>query len=186
MMSKKKLEENVVVLDFLPNGYVEDKTPSHMKTSIVQAIGTEHFTLLELVPRKDVFLQPYEEVYIGGSKRDKIHHINGRLAYEKLTSTAKSELEFVLKDIVKNHEKRFVEFFNNAHPLNTRVHIIELLPGVGKKHMLEIVDKRRDKPFESFKDLKQRVRLMPEPEKVIAKRIAQELEGKEKYNLFVK
>ena len=84
-------EETVMVLDFLPNGYPFDKTPSHKKTSIVQAIGKGHFVLLELVPRKDISLQPGEEVYIGEDKRDKIHHILGRLDASKLTKTAEEE-----------------------------------------------------------------------------------------------
>lgn len=185
MMNKGKKEENAVVLDFLQNGYPDDKSPSHLKSSIAQAMGTNDFTLLELVPRKDVFLQPYEEVYIGASKRDKIHHISGKLDYEKLTSTAKSELEHVVRDIVKNHEERFVKFFNTAMPLNTRVHVIELLPGVGKKHMLEIVEERKEKEFESFKDLKSRVKLTADPDKLVANRIVSELKGDEKYNLFI-
>ena len=184
-MQNKRSEEHAIVLDFLVNGYVDSK-PSHLKTSIVQAIGTTNFTLLELVPRKGVFLQPYEKVYVGNDKRDKIHHISGRLFFNKLTSTAKSELEHVVRDIVKENEKRFVEFFNTANPLNTRVHIIELLPGLGKKHMLQIVEQRREADFTSFEDLKKRVKLMPDPDKVISKRIVEELQGKEKYNLFVK
>ncbi len=184
-MTNKKSEEYAVVLDFLVNGYVDGK-PSHLKTSIVQAIGISNFTLLELVPRKGVFLQPYEKVYVGIDKRDKIHHIAGRLNFKKLTSTAKSELEHVVRDIVKDKEQEFVNFFNNANPLNTRVHVIELLPGLGKKHMLQIIEERREADFKSFEDLKKRVKLMPDPDKVIAKRIVEELEGNEKYNLFVK
>lgn len=183
---QKKYEENVVVLDFLANGYVRDKSPIHLKTPIVQGIGTNNFTLLELVPKKGVFLQLHDNVYIGENKRDKIHHINGKLSYQKLTSTAKAELEHAIIDIIRDDEQRFVKFFNTAQPLNTRIHLIELLPGVGKKHMLEIIDKRRDALFEDFADLKARVKLMPDPEKVITKRIIQELQGLEKYNLFVR
>ncbi len=182
----KKYEENVVVLDFLVNGYVGDKSPIHLKTPIVQGIGTNNFTLLELVPKKGVYLNIHDQVYIGGEKRDKIHHINGKLGYSRLTSTAKAELEHVVLDIVKGDEKRFINFFNTAQPLNTRIHIIELLPGVGKRHMLEIIDKRKDAPFENFADLKKRVKLMPDPEKAITKRIVQELQGLEKHNLFVR
>lgn len=183
---KKENEEIVIVLDFLLHGYIGDRRSSHQKTSIVQAITPKNFTLLELIPKKDMQLQPYEEVYIGAGKRDKINNINGKLKYEKLSNTAKSELFHVIKDIIKKDEMRFVDFFNNARPLNTRVHIMELLPGVGKKHMLEIIAKRDDKPFESLLDLKTRVRLMSDPEKVLANRIVSELEEKEKYNLFVK
>ena len=59
-------EEQAVVLDYLQHGYPFDKRPSHQKTPIAQALGTTFFTLLELVPKKEIFLQPYEEVYISG------------------------------------------------------------------------------------------------------------------------
>lgn len=185
-MMQRQREETVIVLDFLLNGYATDRTPMHLKTPIVQAIGTNNFTLLELVPKKGMHLQPFEKVYIGEEKRDKIHHINGKIPFEKLTSTAKSELEHAIKDIVSMNPDRFVEFFNKAQPINTRMHTFELLPGVGKKHMNEIVEQRRDEPFTSFADIKTRVKLMQDPEKVIIKRILLEIEGKdEKHYLFV-
>ena len=49
-------EENVIVLDFLPNGYPLDDRPMYMKTPIVQALGKDNFVLLELVPKKGIFL----------------------------------------------------------------------------------------------------------------------------------
>ncbi len=178
-------EESAVVLDFLPHGYPFDSRPSHKKTPIVQAIGKEHFVLLELVPKKDIFLQPLQDIYIGEGKRDQIHHIIGRLPLERLSATAKSELDLVLKDLIHNSEKRFVDFFNKSQPLTTRMHQLELLPGLGKKHMWEIIEKRDEKPFTSFKDIKDRVKLMPDPEKAIMKRIIAELSGKEKHMVFV-
>ena len=178
-------EENGIVLDFWPNGYPMDERPMYMKTPIAQAIGKEHFVLLELVPKKGIHLQPYEEVYIGEGKRDKIHHIVGKLPMSKLTRTAQSEMEFAVKDIVEKSAKKFIDFFNNAKPLSTRMHQIELLPGVGKKHMWEIINARDEKPFDSFDDIKKRVKLMPDPEKIIIKRIVEELEGTEKHMLFV-
>ena len=182
---EKTKEENTIILDFLPNGYALDERPMYMKTPIAQAIGKEHFVLLELVPKKGVHLQLYEEAYIGEGKRDKIHHIVGKIPMSKLTSTAKSELEFIIKDIVQKNGKKFVDFFNKAQPLSTRMHQIELLPGVGKKHMWEIINARDEKPFESFDDIKKRVKLIPNQEKLIIKRILEELEGEEKHRLFV-
>jgi putative nucleotide binding protein len=182
---KRIREEYAIILDFLPHGYPFDDRPSHKKTPIVQAIGKDQFSLLELVPKKDIFLQPYEEIYIGEGKRDKIHHINGRLPLNKLTATAKSEMEYVVKDIVSKSEKKFVDFFNKAQPLTTRMHQLELLPGLGKKHMWEILEARKEKPFESFEDLKKRVKLMPDPMKIIVRRIMQEIHGSEKHTIFV-
>ena len=182
---EKSKEENAIVLDFLPNGYPFDERPSYMKTPIAQAIGREYFVLLELVPKKEIHLQPYEEVYIGEGKRDKIHHIVGKLPISKLTATGKSELEFVIRDIVRKNEKKFIDFFNKAGPLSTRMHQLELLPGLGKKHMWQIVESRNEKLFESFADIKKRVKLMPDPEKAVVKRIVQELRGSEKHRIFV-
>lgn len=184
-LERRSKEETAIVLDFLPNGYPYDDRPMYMKTPIAQAIGKEHFVLLELVPKKGIHLQPFEEVYIGDGKRDKIHHIVGKIASAKLTATAKSEMEFVIKDIIKKNEKRFIEFFNKAQPLSTRMHQLELLPGLGKKHMWQIIEIREEKPFENFTDLKNRVKLMPDPEKAVIRRILRELEGIEKHKLFV-
>lgn len=181
----KTKEEYVVILDFLQNGYPLDTRPIHIKTPIAQAMGIEHFTLLELVPKKGVFLQPYQKIYIGEGKRDEIHHILGKLPIHKLTGTAYKELEYVIKDVIDKNEKRFVEFFNKAQPLTMRMHQVELLPGVGKKHMWEIIEQRKEKPFENFADIKARVKLLPDPKKAIVKRILEELEGKDKYKIFV-
>jgi putative nucleotide binding protein len=182
---EKPKEEYAIVLDFLPNGYSNDDRPMFKKTPIVQAIGTTNFTLLELVPKKDVFLQPSDEVYIGEKERDKIHHINGRLALSKLTPTAKAEIEHIVHKIVKENQQRFVQFFNDAQPLSTRMHSLELLPGLGKKHMWQILEERRGDPFKDFDDLKRRVKLIPDPEKIIIRRILKELEREEKHYIFL-
>ncbi|MBN2142897.1 DUF655 domain-containing protein [Candidatus Woesearchaeota archaeon] len=183
-MDRKK-EEEAIVLDFLPNGYPFDSKPIHLKTPIAQALGKSNFTLLEVVPRKGVFLQPFEEVYIGEAKRDKIHHINGKIPTSKLTQTAKSELNHAIEEIVKKQEPRFVEFFNKAQPVSTRMHVLEMLPGVGKKHMWEIIEERKAEPFKDFNDMKARVKLMPDPIKTIVNRIVAEMDGREKHFLFV-
>ena len=183
-MRIRKKEEEAVVLDFLPNGYPFDNTPSYKKNPIAQVIGKENFTLLEVVPKKGVHLTPHEDIYIGDGKRDKIHHIMGKLPTSKLTGTAKAEVPFIVEEMIDKNEAKFVEFFNVAGPLTTRMHQIELLPGVGKKHMWSIIEERRD-PFKGFDDIKSRVKLISDPKSLIKKRILKELEGKEKHTLFV-
>ncbi len=181
-MMKMEKEENAVILDYLPNGYpLEGKM-----MPIAQAIGKRNLILLELVPRRGVSLEAGEEVYIGEGKRDKIYYILGRLHREKLTESAKNQLQEFIEKIVKEREKEFVEFFNKSEAINKRLHQIELLPGFGKKHMQEILKQRREKPFESFEDIKQRIQNIPDPEKAIQKRIFSELVNVERHNLFVK
>lgn len=179
-------EESAIVLDFLPNGYPFDKRPIHKKTAIVQAIGKEHLALLELIPKKDVFLQPHEEVYIGEGKREQIHHIQNRITPDKLTGTGRQELEHVLDELVQKNEQKYVNFFNKAGPINMRRHQLELIPGIGKKHLFELLDARKEKEFASFEDLRTRIHLMPDPQKAIVRRILLEMQGQEKYNIFVK
>ncbi|HOI18984.1 MAG TPA: DUF655 domain-containing protein [Candidatus Woesearchaeota archaeon] len=179
-------EDSAIVLDFLPNGYAFDNTPAHKKIPIAQAIGKKMLTLLELTPKESIFLQPHEEVYIGEMKRDKIHHIVGKLNFEKLTPTAKNELRFVIDEIIESNEKRYLNFFNKAIPLSTRMHSLELLPGMGKKRMWELLEEREDKEFESLQEINKRVKLLPDVKEMIRKRILLELECEQKHYLFVK
>jgi len=173
-------EEHAIVLDYLPYGYpLENKM-----MPIAQAIGTKGFTLLQLVPRRGVKLEVDEEVYIGEGKRDKIYYILGKIPENKLTETAKEQLHnFIEKEIASN-EKKFVDFFNEAEAINTRLHQFELLPGFGKKHTEAILEARNKKPFESLEDLKKRVANLPDPKRAIEKRLVEEIAGREKYNLF--
>lgn len=185
---EKKLEKNVreehaIVLDFLPHGYAYEQ--GTMKMPIAQALGEEHLSLLELIPKREVHLQPQQEVYIGEGKRDEIHHIKGKIEVDKLTSTARSELQHAVEKVVNKDEMRFVNFFNKAQPLSMRMHQLELLPGLGKKHMWEILAERKNKPFTSFEEIQLRVKLLPNSRQIVIKRIIAEVEGSEKYKVFV-
>ncbi|HKL23306.1 MAG TPA: DUF655 domain-containing protein [Candidatus Nanoarchaeia archaeon] len=173
-------EDYATILEYLPNGYPLERK----MMPIAQAIGKNNFTLLELVPRRGVSLDIGEEVYIGEGKREKVYYILGRLKREKLTEAAKNQLQEIIKDIVKEQEEKFVKFFNESLAINKRLHQIELLPGLGKKHMQEILKQREEEPFDSFLDMKKRVTNLPDPEKAIEKRIFQELTNMERYNLF--
>ncbi len=175
-------EDYAIVLDYLPTGYPN----SYSNEPIAQAIGTKYFTLLELVARKGVNLLLQQKVYIGPEKRPEIERIKGRLPYNKLTHTAKEELEKAIETIIHEDEQRFVNFFNKAGPVTIRMHSLELLPGIGKKHMEEILAEREKKPFESFEDLTSRVKLLPDPIRMIKDKVMEELEGRAKYYLFVR
>jgi putative nucleotide binding protein len=174
-------EEYAVILDFLPYGYpLENK-----RLPIAQAIGKNNFTLLQLVPRRDSKFEVDEVVYIGDGKRDKVQYILGRCPREKLTETAKIQLEEFIKRAVEENEERFIDFFNKAQPINTRLHQFELLPGFGKKHTNSILKARDEKLFESFEDLKQRVSNIPDPIRCVEKRILEELTMIQRHNLFI-
>ena len=153
---------------------------------IAQAIGTKHFVLLQLIPRRGIKLEIGENVYIGEGKREKIYYILGRLVESKLTETAKEQLHMFIEKEISENEKKFLEFFNVAEAINTRLHQFELLPGFGKKHTDAILSERSKKLFDSLEDLKKRVSNLPDPKKAIEKRLMEEVTGREKYFLFIK
>jgi putative nucleotide binding protein len=184
-VDKEKLEDYAYVLDFLPYGHPDDKRPLHRREPLAQVVGEKYFTLLEVSVKKDKNPLVADRVYIGKEldKREVVNRIKRKLRYEDLTATAKSELPYVLEQMVKQQEGRFVEFFNKAEAITTKLHQLELLPGIGKKTMWAIIEERKNEPFKSFDDIAKRVKI--NPEKCIVQRIIYELQNPNtKYKLF--
>ena len=158
-------------------------------SGVVYCIGENQFTLLELIPKPDTTFTVSDRIYVGkdAEKRQKIEKIKGRINYEDLTTTAHGELPYVVLDIVHQSEERFIKFFNEASAISTRFHTLELLPGLGKKMMHEILGERKKKPFTSFEDMQSRIHFLRSPDKLISKRIELELtDPNQKYRLFTR
>lgn len=182
--SRQLYEENAYILDYLRFG--KPGTRGKFRAgAVVQMIGESYFTLLEANVRSGSELKPLDRVYVGKKARQEITYILGRISYDELTANARMELDRVLEKIVLSKEKWFVNFFNVAQPITPRMHALELIPGIGKKYMWNILDGRDKRPFESFEDLQNRVNV-PSPAKLIAKRIIEELSGESKYRLFTR
>ncbi len=178
---RQDLEEHALVIDYLPSG----RSYSVRSEPIVQLLGENKFTLLEAVP-KNPEMKVGERIYIGKGERDKISLIKARLNYSSLTEGSKSELPHAIATIIRSDEKRFVDFFNNAAPLNIRMHSLELLPGIGKKHLTAILNAREEKPFESFEDITKRVSLLQDPVKLLTERILVELKGDSRFYILAR
>ena len=176
-------EEYAYVLDYLQHGRTSTDKPRHLALPTIQVIGESYFTLLEAEVRAGIQANLHERVYIGKERREKINRIIGRIGYNDLTANAKAELLPVLEKLTINQEQRFVNFFNNSQAITPRMHALELLPGIGKKSMWQIINARDKKTFTSFKDIETRTSI-GDPTKVIAKRILDELSGGEKYRIF--
>ena len=183
-MKADKKEIRAIVLDVLQKGHPADPRPVFKREPIIQAMGVEQFKLLELVPKK-MEIQIHEEVYIGDGERDKIERVKRRISYDDLTQTAKLELPFVVEQLVKEREPDFVQFFNKAISISPKLHMLHLLPGIGKKLMWEILEERGKKPFESFAEISKRIKAIPHPDKMIINRILEELQDPNvKYHVF--
>ena len=180
------MEDYARILDYLPQGLPDEKM--FKREPVAYAIGEDQFKLFELVPKPDVPLNVGDKVYIGKDLdlRQEILHVKRRISFNELTNAAQSELPFVIMEIIKAHEARFVQFFNEAQAITTRFHMLELLPGLGKKTMWAIIEERKKGPFTSLEDLSKRVPMAHQLDKLVAKRIEDELANPdEKYRLFV-
>ena len=182
--TEKRYEEYAYVLDFLPHGRPGAR-PGYRAGALVQVIGEEFFTLLETIAKEGVVLKSSERVYVGKDARDKITYIIGRIGYDELTTTARMELAAAIEKIVIAREPWFVNFFNTAQAITPRMHALELIPGIGKKYMWQILDERERNPFKSFEGLQKRANI-PSPAKLIAKRVLEELSGESKYRVFTR
>ncbi|MCS7105159.1 MAG: DUF655 domain-containing protein [Thermofilaceae archaeon] len=182
---QKVYEEYVYILDFLPYGY--GYTRSRRETTkgpIAQAIGDRYFMLLELAPIPGFELKSGDRIPLFRDLDSQLIRVTRRLTYDELTTNAKAELPEIVRQIVMNREQEFVSFFNRAEPLTTRMHSLELLPGIGKRLLWKILDERKRKPFESYKDIYDRIKI--DPVKTVCERILEELQTEQRHYVFVK
>ncbi len=189
--------EKIVVLDVLSSGTpfalpqdvdsqlrrrgIRTVRGGYLAVPMVFGISKDRLFLMLAVPSPGVEPKVGEELDLGDSKQIAAW---ARVNYDALTSAAKSELELVLDRLIEERDKEFADFFNRAPPITTRLHSLELIPGIGKKHMWDIIESRR-KPFQSLDEIKERLPLIPDPKKGLKERILKELQGEEKYYLLV-
>jgi len=161
----RKYEEHAFVLDFNPRG--KSSTVRGRDGIIVTGIGEDRLTLLEILGVPNSEFEIGEKIYIGKEGRTKVLSVLGKLDYEKISSSAQSELETIVETIVTVNESKFIEYLNKAQPLTPRIHALELIPGIGKTYMKLMLEEREKKIFESYQDLQERVGLK-EPVKHIS------------------
>jgi len=178
-------ERTAVVLDFLPRGRPDDDRPQYERSPVALALGEADFRLVEAALTDDAGVNIGDRIGIE-PPGENVKQLR-RAAYDDLTSTAESELEYAIDRILETDEDRFVEFYNDAQPITTRLHVLNLLPGIGKQLRNNVLDARKRKPFESYADIEERVSGLYEPKDVLAERIVEELREEDlKYRIFAR
>jgi putative nucleotide binding protein len=176
------MEDYAWVVEYLSAGRATDMR----KEPMVQLVGDQFFTLLEASVKKEASVVVGTKLFVGKGERAEVDRIKRRITYEELTNGAKELLPSVIKRIVGDREEVFINFLNKAGPISMRVHQLDLLPGIGKRNMEEILKEREKEPFKNFADLKSRVSTVSDPAGIFVHRIISELEGRERYYLFTK
>jgi len=175
-----------VVLDYLPHGRPDDDRPQYKKSPLAYALGESEFRLLELTVADEADVGIGDRIVLAPEdERESVTRIR-EVEYDDLSNAAHSELEYVVEEIVDRHERRFVDFYNDAQPITLRLHQLNLLPGIGKKLRNDVLDERKRAPFESFAELEERITGLHDPKGVIVDRILEELRDEDlKYRTFV-
>lgn len=174
-----------IVLDYLPHGRADDDRPGYQKPPIAFALDSGNFSLSELTLDDDTSIKIGDRLDPSDPPAD-VDRVRS-IEYGDLSSGARSELEYVIEDLMEDEEARFVAVYNDAQPITLRLHQLNLLPGIGKKLRNTILDERKRQPFESFEDLDERVSGLHDPKGILVDRIMEELREDElKYRLFVR
>jgi len=150
----------------------------------VQLIGDRYFIMMEFVLKTNVSISPMEKVYVGKGPRKEVSRFLRYMNYEELAPSGKMLLETVVLKILQEGEGFFVNLFNESGPITPRLHQLELLPGVGKKTLMKILEERRKSPFASYSDVAERTGLK-DPAELLVRRTLEELRGNEKYYIIV-
>jgi putative nucleotide binding protein len=175
-----------VVLDDLPHGRPDDDRPQYKKSPLAYALGESAFRLLELTLAADADVSIGDRVVVEPAGEQSVVERIREVGYDDLSNAAHSELEYVVEEVVERHERRFVDFYNDAQPITLRLHQLNLLPGIGKKLRNDVLDERKRAPFESFADLEERIAGLHDPKGVLVDRILEELRDEDlKYRTFV-
>ncbi|MFC7165660.1 DUF655 domain-containing protein [Halospeciosus flavus] len=178
-------ERYAVVLDVLHHGRT-DGVRSRFDPPIAFAVDEEDFTLYEVSLADDADISIDDRIRVQPDFEEGVKR-GHTVDYDDLTDGARSELDYVVEEIVEANERQFVDFYNDAQAVSLRQHQLDLVPGIGSTLRDKILDERKRGPFESFEDLDERVSGLHNPKEVVVERILSEIkDGDVKYHLFVR
>ncbi|MEC7589275.1 MAG: DUF655 domain-containing protein, partial [Candidatus Thermoplasmatota archaeon] len=125
------------------------------KTNVIVALG-ESKMMLGRYSAKNPTTTVGERIYVGvdSNKRTEVGEILGMAKLDRLSNSAVTDLPLVAQIFVEENQAHFIKsFFNIAGPLSLKQHAFELLPGIGKKKALQMVEIRGSSGFSSLEQL---------------------------------
>jgi putative nucleotide binding protein len=172
-----------IVLDFYPQGKSFSRKRSEDYNPLAVIVTTKFFQFFDVIFSRGVICAVKERLMI--SPRNKRILRVQQIQYNQLSSSALNILPNILNEAISTFESRYISFLNQAHPLTTQMHQLQLLPGIGHKRLWVILEERKKAPFKSFKDFTEKTGIS-DPLSMFTNRILTELENSPKYRLFTK
>jgi predicted nucleic acid-binding OB-fold protein len=148
--------------------------------NVIVAISEEKMLLCRLEPKSGIDpLLTTSRVYIGtdASKRVHVDRVLGMTNLGRVPNHVKADLPLVIQIFIEENQQHFVNaFFNRAGNMSLKQHAFELLPGVGNKKAMQMVDARGSTGFESFAALNEACNI--DAADLLAKRFHTEMEDR--------
>lgn len=172
-----------IVLDFYPQGKTFSRKRSEDYNPLAVIVTTKFFQFFDIIFTRGASCMVKERLLIS-PRNKKILDVQ-QIQYNQLSSSALDILPSILNEAISASESRYITFLNQAHPLTTQMHQLQLLPGIGHKRLWVILEKRKKAPFKSFEDFSEKTGIS-DPISMFSNRILIELETSPKYRLFTK
>jgi putative nucleotide binding protein len=173
----------VLVLDYYPQGKSLSRKSAEAFNPLAVVISINRLQFFDIILSRGKNVQAGQTLDTSTLKPD-INRIN-KIGFNELSDSAVKILPEIIKKIVMISESRFINFLNQARPLTTQMHQLQLLPGIGNKRLWQIIEARRKTPFKNLDDFTERTGIS-DPIGLFSNRILQEIQGEEKYQLFIK
>ena len=122
--------------------------------NVVVAISEGKMLLCRLEPKQGSEpLLTTTRVYIGtdAAKRVNVERVLGMTNLGRVANHVKADLPLVIQIFIEENEKNFIDtFFNRAGNMSLKQHSSELLPGVGNKKAMQMVEAHGSSGFETL------------------------------------
>ena len=145
---------------------------------VITAITEGKLFMCRLSVKKGIEpLNPTDRIYIGLDQSKKVHvdSFIGGAKLDLMSNFARQDMPLVIQLFIEDNSNHFVKsFFNAAGNLSLKQHAFELLPSIGNKKAVQMVQERGSSGFKSMEALNQSCNI--DAAELLAKRFISEIE----------
>ena len=145
---------------------------------VITAITEGKLFMCRLSVKKGIEpLNPTDRIYIGLDQSKKVHvdSFIGGAKLDLMSNFARQDMPLVIQLFIEDNSNHFVKsFFNAAGNLSLKQHAFELLPSIGNKKAVQMVQERGSSGFKSMEALNQSCNI--DAAELLAKRFINEIE----------
>jgi predicted nucleic acid-binding OB-fold protein len=144
----------------------------HEVGGLILAITENSLKMIRIRPNSSAQIQSAGTILVFDDSPI-INNVLGTILYRNLSSRAQDSLAEVINSIIIDNPEPYLSFYNRAGNLSLKMHAFALLPGIGNKKALEMVDLRGRDGWEEFDKLNADCGI--DGAKILADRLAKEI-----------